>query len=167
MNAKNAGSTAETFDGSTADKFSIGLTDKIKDGIETIKTYLKENHHIISHLSGTIEPESVENSFAIEINHDTPYDVVLSSFLTKGERYTKDGDLSHFLAWCFNFAAGTLDSIVHLLPPRRAIDSQIDRVKVEHRMVRKRRRDLAQLINKIVHRIPNKPCIVYIALAGR
>lgn len=153
--------------GSTEGKFAKGLTEKIKDGITKIKAYLEEKHLIISHLSGTTETDSADGSSTTPVNLYTPYEVVLSSFLEEGERYTKDGDVLHFLGWCSNFNAGALDSIVHLLPPRRAIDSQIDRVKVEHPQTRKRRRDLAQLINNIVCRIPNQPRIVYVALGGR
>jgi hypothetical protein len=101
------------------------------------------------------------------IDPNAPYEVVLSSFLNEGARYTKGGDVFRFLGWCSNFNAGALDSIVHLLPSRRPIDSDIDDIKVQHNQARKRRRDLAQLVNDIVRRIPKQPRVVYIALGGK
>ncbi|KKY25301.1 hypothetical protein UCRPC4_g01940 [Phaeomoniella chlamydospora] len=143
------------------------LTKKIRKGLEKIRKSLRSKSSLPHDFSG-IAPAELRTVPQQTCSSDASYDDILRSFLQDGSEYRRNGDASRLFAWCSNFNAGSIDSIVDYLPPRGVQSSQAreeHRQKQDaHRQARKRRRDLARLVNSIVYGLPGEPRIVYIAL---
>lgn len=149
-----------------AQRLAETLTKKISNGIQEIRTYL-EKSSLPHYFSGTSPTELKKAPRQICSSHAS-YDDIERSFSEEASEYTRNGDESRFLAWCFGFSAGTTDSIAHRLPRRSVTGEEPTQIsKRSHPQTRKRRRDLSCLVNFVVHRLPGKPRIIYIALGGK
>lgn len=149
-----------------AKSYANSLSKKIKSGIQEIKKALKRELPIIDSLSGkTSNPVCGRR----QVGATAAYDDIVGSFLEDAQRHQGDSSASNFLVWCSNFSAGALDCIADSLPPRSVANSETDTRTDEggaKRKRRQRRRDLARVVNTIVHRLPSHSRVIYAALGS-
>ena len=149
--------------------YASAISRKLQSGLKEIKRYLKRGDSIIKCFSGKTS-DQVDGSRWTHSN--ATYEDILSSFLEDARQCQRERRASKFFAWCMNFNAGTLDCIVNCLPPQRVANSETDtttggcKAKGDNAK-RKHRRDLARVVNAIVHRLPSQSRVIYVALGRR
>lgn len=128
------------------------LIKKIEHGIETIEKLLRKGS-LPTYFSGNKVNESYK---VTQSPSSESYDEILREFEDQAMKDEDKSNMWRYWAWCARFMAGTLDSIAKLLPPRTPESGGLENRRLSKserdtlHKARKRRRDLAILINSIV-----------------